>query len=313
MTSAARRPLGGTGLAVFPLCLGTNVFGWTADEAASFAVLDAYAAGGGNFLDTADVYSDWVPGHVGGESEAVIGQWFAARGNRTDMVLGTKVGGAGGLGRANIATRVQRCLSRLCTDYIDILYAHFDDPHTPLEETLNAFTELVRDGKVRHVAASNYSAERLAEALAVSDRESLARYEVLQPLYNLMERDRFEGPTSQLCLAEGIAVLPYFGLARGFLTGKYRPGDPRPDSPRAVKAASYLDARGVAVLAALDGVAARHGVSVASVALAWLAAQPSVVAPLASARNPEQLIDLLASLEVTLQADEIALLCEAAQ
>jgi aryl-alcohol dehydrogenase (NADP+) len=306
------RRLGKTDLDVFPLCLGGNVFGWTAAEQASFAVLDAYAAAGGNFIDTADAYSHWVPGNSGGESETIIGNWMAARGNRERMIVGTKVGrmpGREGLSRANIHRAVEDSLARLRTDYIDLYYAHGDDDSTfPLEETMAAFDELVRAGKVRYVAASNYSAARLAEALDVSERNGLAAYVALQPYYNLVERDKFEGELADVCSARGLPCIPYFALALGFLTGKYRPGGNGGDSPRAETARAYLESGGLRVLEALDQVAANHRTTDAAVALAWLAAQPTVVAPIASGRSPEQLADLLPMAELELTPDELAAL-----
>jgi aryl-alcohol dehydrogenase-like predicted oxidoreductase len=305
--------LGTSDLDVFPLCLGGNVFGWTADEDASFAVLDAYVGAGGNFVDTADSYSSFVPGHRGGESETVLGAWLA-RGNRDRVVLATKVGRAPfapGLSAANIRSAADESLRRLQTDHIDLYYAHADDPSTPLEETLGAFAELVREGKVRHVAASNYTAPRLAEALAVSRREGLPEYVALQPHYNLVERHHYEGEPADLCVREGLACLPYWSLAAGFLTGKYRPDAASPDTPRVGRAAKYLDERGISLLGVLDEVAAAHETTVAAVSLAWLLAQPAVVAPLASARTPEQLAGLLPAVELRLSADEIGRLSAA--
>jgi aryl-alcohol dehydrogenase-like predicted oxidoreductase len=296
--------LGRSDLDVFELCLGGNVFGWTADEAQSFEALDAYLAAGGNFIDSSDSYSAFAPGNQGGESETVLGNWFAARGNRPDVILATKVGrkpDRQGLSRENIRTAVAESLERLQSDYIDLYYAHADDPDTPLEETLRAFDELVQEGKVRHIAASNYSAPRLAEAIEISDREGLARYVALQPHYSLVERHHYEGELAQLCVREELACVPYWALARGFLTGKYRPGV-EVDSPRAGAAAKYLeDERAVAVLAALDRTAEVHQSTVAAVALAWVRAQPAVLAPIASARNPQQLAEILpgATLELT--------------
>jgi aryl-alcohol dehydrogenase-like predicted oxidoreductase len=290
-----------TELDVFPLCLGGNVFGRTADEQTSFAVLDAYSEAGGNFIDTADLYA-------GGESEKIIGRWLARRGRRDDVVIATKVGMAGG--RANLKAETIRAaaedsLKSLGVDHIDLYYAHRDDLGTPIEETLSAFDELVRAGKVRHIAASNYEAPRLAAAMKISETEGLARYVALQPHYNLVERDKFEGDLADVCAAHDLAVMPYFGLAQGFLTGKYRPGGPEVDSTRAARALTYLTDRGVAVLAALDEVAAAHDTTPAAVALAWLLAQPTVAAPIASARTPEQLADLLPFTELTLSADEV--------
>ncbi|MBB4687471.1 aldo/keto reductase [Amycolatopsis jiangsuensis] len=299
--------LGSTDLDVFGLNLGCNVFGFTADEPASFAVLDAYSSAGGNFLDTADAY-----GGDGG-SETIIGDWLARRGRRDDMVIATKVGAweqRKGLAGANIVAAAEDSLRRLRTDHIDLYYAHRDDPDTPLEETLTAFDGLVRAGKVRYIAASNYSATRLAEALSVSDSAGLARYAALQPHYNLVERD-YETELGPFVAREGLATLPYFALAMGFLTGKYRAKDEPGDSPRAPRALAYLDERGERVLAALDGVAAAHGASVASVALAWLRAQPTVAAPIASARTVEQLADLVASATLELTEEEVGVLSAA--
>jgi aryl-alcohol dehydrogenase-like predicted oxidoreductase len=299
--------LGRTDLDVFPLCLGGNVFGWTADEETSFAVLDGYAAAGGNFVDTADSYSAWVPGHEGGESEAIIGRWMAARGNRDRMVIATKVGRLRGLDDLHADTIRKACensLRRLQTDHIDLYYAHADDnPEIPLDETMGAFDALVAAGKVRHVAASNYEAPRLREALAVSRRDGLAEYVALQPHYNLVERS-YEDGLRQLCADEDIPCVPYFSLAMGFLTGKYRPGR-EVSSARAGGASKYLDERGVAVLDALDEIAAAHGTSDAAVAIAWLREQPTVAAPIASARTTEQLAEILPGAELELSQDEL--------
>ncbi|MBR7825221.1 aldo/keto reductase [Actinospica sp. MGRD01-02] len=301
--------LGTTDLDVYGLCLGGNVFGWTADEASSFAILDAYAQAGGNFIDTADAYGHRVNGE-GGLSEELLGRWFASRGNRSSIVLATKVAAKKnrpGLGAANILAAADESLARLGTDYIDLYYAHRDDPEVPLEETLGAFDELVRAGKVRYIAASNYTAPRLAEALAVSEREGFARYSALQNHYNLLERAEYEADTAPFLAQESIPSLPYFGLARGFLAGKYRPGV-EVESVRAEGVAKYRDERGYATLAVLDEVAAAHKVPVASVSLAWLAAQPTVAAPIASARTVDQLAELLPSVGLTLSAEEIAAL-----
>jgi len=303
----------GTDLDVFPLCLGGNVIGWTADEAASFDVLDAFAAAGGNFIDTADVYSSWVEGNRGGESEETIGRWLTARGRRDDVIIGTKVGGIGGLGADNIRKRLDDSLRRLQTDHVDLYYAHMDDSETPLEETLAAFDAVVRAGKVRYIGASNYKPARLAEALAVSDREGLARFVVLQPKYNLLDRRGYEGTLAGVCVREGVACVPYYGLARGFLTGKYRPGSVAASGRGALDGTAYLDERGIRVLAALDEVAAAHSTTLAAVALAWLRDQPTVVAPVASARTPEQLADLLPMAELRLADSELALLSVAAE
>ncbi|MFK0293612.1 aldo/keto reductase [Streptomyces sp. NPDC090442] len=307
-----REPLGS--LSVSRLCLGGNVFGWTADEAESFAVLDAYVAGGGNFVDTADTYSSWVPGNKGGESETVIGNWLAARGNRDQVVIATKVGAHPeykGLSAATIKAGVEQSLTRLRTDHIDLYYTHFDDESVEVGEFLTALDDLVKAGKVREIAASNISAQRLQESLDFSAREGVARYVALQPHYNLVSRDTYEGELADVAARNGLAAVPYFALASGFLTGKYRPGT-SVDSARAGTAAAHLETdRGRRVLTALDTVAATHGTEPTTVALAWLAAQPTVVAPIASARNVTQLPALLAVTELTLTDAEVALLTEA--
>jgi aryl-alcohol dehydrogenase-like predicted oxidoreductase len=305
--------IGGTSLDVFPLCLGGNVFGWTADERQSFAVLDAYAAAGGNFIDTADVYSAWVQGHTGGESENIIGTWMASRGNRNRIVIATKVGmlsGLTGLSATTIRTAAENSLRRLRTDRIDLYYAHVDDAATPLDETLGAFDALVREGKVRYVAASNYTEPRLGEALATSHRMGTASYVALQPHYNLMHRTDYEGALASMCAREGLACFPYYALASGFLSGKYRPGS-TVDSARASRAAKYLDGRGRRVLAALDAIAAERRTNVAALSLAWLLTRPAVVAPIASARTPEQLAELLPFASLRLSDDEQKRLNEA--
>ncbi|MET9646780.1 aldo/keto reductase [Streptomyces syringium] len=304
-------------LSVHPLALGGNVFGWTADEAESFAVLDAYAAAGGNFIDTADIYSVWAPGNEGGESETVIGNWFASRGNRADIVLATKVGGGQpekrGLSANAIKSGVEESLRRLRTDYIDLYYTHFDDPSVPVEEFITALDALVKEGKVREIAASNITADRLAEALAFSDESGLAKYAAIQPHYNLVSRDTYEGDLADIAARHGLAAVPYFALASGFLTGKYRPGR-TVDSARAEGAGKHLESeRGRRVLAALDEVATAHDAEVATVALAWLNAQPTVASPLASARTVEQLPALLAVADVTLTEVELKRLTEASE
>ncbi len=308
------RTIGSSDLSVFPLCLGGNIFGWTIDEAQSFAVLDAYAAAGGNFIDTADSYSAWVAGNSGGESETIIGNWMAARGNRDDIVVATKVGkspGLEGLAPATIRRAAEASLARLRTDRIDLYYAHMDDDATPLAEALGAFGELIREGKVRHIAASNYTAPRLAQALDLGHGGDLPSYVATQPHYNLMHREEYEGAPAELCAREGVACVPYFALASGFLTGKYRIGAADSGSPRAGTARGYLDERGLAVLAVLDDLAAAHATTVAAVALAWLAAQPTVAAPIASARTPGQLAELLPMGDLGLTADELGRLTAA--
>jgi aryl-alcohol dehydrogenase-like predicted oxidoreductase len=298
-----------TDLDVSALCLGGNVFGWTAGRDESFAVLDGFLAGGGNFIDTADVYMAGAPGNSGGESETIIGEWIAARtGVRDDVVIATKHGklpGLDNLRAETIRTAAENSLQRLGIETIDLLYAHFDDPDTPLAETLGAFGELIEAGKVRHIAASNYSAARLTEALEIAEREGLPRYVALQPEYNLMERD-YEVDQQAVCEREDIACFPYYALAKGFLTGKYRPGGEQVDSVRAEGASAYLDNRGEAMLGALDEIGAAHGVEPAAVAIAWLGAQPTVLAPIASARNEDQLAPLLAGIQLTLGDDELA-------
>jgi aryl-alcohol dehydrogenase (NADP+) len=305
--------LGASDLDIFPLCLGGNVFGWTADRDQSFAVLDAFAAAGGNFVDTADSYPGWAPGSYAGESEAIIGEWMAARGNRDEVIVATKAGKDQPLTAANVRAKAEASLQRLRSDRIDLYYIHFDDPTTPLEETLGAFDALVREGRVRHIAASNFTAPRLAEALAVSDREGFARFVALQPHYSLVERD-YETDLRDTVEREGLACLPYFALAKGFLTGKYRPGggDDGP-SPRTQGARQYLDQRGEAVLEALDEVAGARDVPVAAVALAWLLAQPTVAAPIASARTPEQLAELLPMATLGLTPGELERLTVASE
>ncbi|MBB5806559.1 aryl-alcohol dehydrogenase-like predicted oxidoreductase [Saccharothrix ecbatanensis] len=306
--------LGTSDLEVSRLCLGGNVFGWTADEETSFAVLDGYARAGGTFVDTADSYSAWAEGHSGGESETIIGKWLRSCGNRDGMVVATKVGmltGMDDLKAATIERAAEDSLRRLGVDHIDLYYAHRDDPDTPQEETLAAFDRLVRAGKVRHVAASNYTAERLTSALAVSEREGFAKFVALQQAYNLVDRS-YEGELSRAVADHGLSSAPYWGLAKGFLTGKYRPGV-AVESARAVGASKYLDERGLRILDAVDEVAGNHGTTQAAVALAWLAEQPTVAAPIASARTAEQLADLVPALDLELKADEIAALSAASR
>ncbi|KOV58761.1 alcohol dehydrogenase [Streptomyces sp. NRRL WC-3618] len=308
------RKLGSSDLEVFPLALGGNVFGWTADEAHSFEVLDAYAAAGGNFIDTADAYSAWAPGNKGGESETVIGKWLKTRGNRDSIVVATKVSqhpDYPGLSGGNIKAAADASLRRLGTDHIDLYFTHFDQPEVPVEEIIGALDELVTAGKVRHIAVSNISPERLQDSLDFSDREGLAKYVAIQPHYNLVSRDTYEGPRRDIASRTGLAAVPYYALASGFLTGKYRAGT-TVDSPRAGGAAQHLESeRGRKVLAALDTVAAAHGAEVATVALAWLAARPTVAAPIASARTADQLAPLLAVAELELTEAEMALLTAA--
>jgi aryl-alcohol dehydrogenase-like predicted oxidoreductase len=305
--------LGNTELDVYGLCLGGNVFGWTIDEQRSFEVLDAYVQAGGNFIDTADSYGRRGPGGPG-ESERIIGRWMAARGNRDHLVIATKVGMSPdlkGLSADNVRTGAEASLKRLGIERIDLYYAHEDDLQTPLQETLTAFGELIEDGLIGYAAASNYSAERLRDALELARREGTAEFVALQPHYNLMERE-YEQELAPLCEAEGLACLPYFALARGFLSGKYRPGGEQVQSPRAGGVQeSYANERGFAVLDALDRIARAHEVAVASVSLAWLRAKPTVLAPIASATSPEQVAELIASAELELSGEELERLDEA--
>jgi aryl-alcohol dehydrogenase-like predicted oxidoreductase len=294
-------------LDVYGLCLGGNVFGWTADRDASFKVLDAYVEAGGNFIDTADTYMR--PNM--GVSETIIGEWMAARGNRDSLVIATKVGSDGGLSARNIAAHVDGSLARLQTDRIDLYYAHKDDGSVPVEETVRAFDATVREGKVRYVGASNLSGDRLTESLDVAASEGLAPYVWLQPHYNLVERERYEREFAPIAAARGLSVAPYYALASGFLTGKYRRESADGGSPRAEAALKYLDERGEAVLDALDEVAAAHDVAVAAVAVAWLAAKPQIAAPIASARNVQQLREVLPAAGLQLTAPELARLDEA--
>ncbi|MFD0310420.1 aldo/keto reductase [Streptomyces sp. NPDC127119] len=314
MTSLRR--LGSSDLEVFPLALGGNVFGWTADRADSFAVLDAYTAAGGNFVDTADAYSAWAPGNEGGESETVIGEWLTARGNRADVLIATKAGAHPaykGLSPANVKAAAEASLRRLRTDHIDLYYTHYDDPSVPVEEFLGALDELVRSGKVRAIAASNISAERLQESLDASDREGLVRYVALQAQYSLVSRDTYEGPLQEVASRGGLAAVPYYGLASGFLTGKYRAGADV-DSPRAGAAGKHLASeRGQRVLTALDEVAQDRGAELATVALAWLASRPTVAVPLASARTPSQLPALLSVADLTLTDTDLTKLTHASE
>src|SRR5512144_415759 len=310
------RRLGRTGLKVAALCLGGNTFGWTTDQSASEAVLDAYLEAGGNFIDTADVYSRWAPGNKGGESEEALGKWMAARGNRSAVVIATKVMGPmgpgpndTGLSRHHIVEGLEASLRRLGTDYIDLYQAHWDDRETPLDETLRAFDDLVRQGKVRYVGASNHVAWRLARALWESDKRGYARYESLQPKYNLVFRDEYERELEPLCLEQNVGVIPYSSLGSGFLSGKYRKGGELPATARAggVQKA-YMNDRGFAVLEAVEKVAAAAGATPAQVALSWLAHRPGITAPIASATSLEQLRELVAGIELRLDEEATATL-----
>ena len=304
--------LGTSDLHVFPLALGGNTFGWTSSEAESFEVLDAYAAAGGNFVDTADVYSAWAPGNHGGESETILGRWMKERQIRSRMIVGTKVGqleGVKGLSAKTVRAAAEASLRRLQTDVIDLYYAHIDDQATPLEETLGAFDALVREGKVRHIAASQYTAPRLAEALEVSEKNGLARYVALQTHYSLVHRKEYESALADLCARENVAVLPFFALARGFLSGKYRPGKDVA-SARADGVKELVGEKGWRVLEPLDEIAAAHRTTVSAVALAWTAAQKGIAVPLASARTRAQLDDLLPYADLVLTEGEMARLTE---
>ena len=310
------RPLGRSGLSVSNLCLGGNVFGWTADEATSHALLDRYAEAGGNFIDTANVYSLWVPCHVGGESETVIGRWLRASGRRDRMIVATKVGmdmpGLGkGLTRAQIERGAEDSLRRLQVERIDLYYAHEDDPKTPLDETLAAFDRLVRDGKVRAIGASNFSAERLDAAVAASTAAGGARYECLQPLYNLMDRAGFEDQLAATCARHEIGVATYFSLASGFLSGKYRRAEDTAGRARAGGVKRHFTERGLRVLDALHATAERLGSRPATVALAWLMAQPAVISAIASATSTAQLDDLLNAMTLRLDAAALQQLADA--
>ncbi len=306
------RPLGRSGLQVSPLCFGGNVFGWTADEATSHSLLDAWVDAGFNFIDTADVYSRWVPGHQGGESESVIGRWLARSGQRDRIVIATKVGmdmgeGRVGLKAPRIREAVEASLRRLRVDRIDLYQAHKDDEETPLEETLEAFARLIEQGKVRAIGASNYSAARLAQALQTSARLGLPRYESLQPLYNLADRAGFEAELQPLCQQEGVGVIPFYALAAGFLSGKYRTAEDAAQSPRGKNVvAKYLNERGLRILAALDEASHALGKPVSQIAVAWVMARPGITAPIASATSLAQLQSLVEAARLTLPAEVMA-------
>jgi aryl-alcohol dehydrogenase-like predicted oxidoreductase len=309
---ATTRELGHSGLHIAPLVLGGNVFGWTADESTSFAVLDAFVAGGGNAIDTADVYSRWVPGHEGGgQSETVIGKWLAQRGRRDDVLIFTKVGmeltpDKKGLSKARIKQAVEASLQRLQTDYIDLYQSHQDDESLPVAEPLEAYAELIKEGKVRAIGASNFKPERLQAALDAA-QNGLPRYETLQPEYNLYDREAFEKDALPIVQASGIGVIPYFGLAAGFLTGKYRSeADLQKSARGAGIGKKYLNDKGFKILKALDAVADRHGISQAQVALAWLMQAPGITAPIASGTSVAQVQELIKALYVKLSPDDVA-------
>jgi aryl-alcohol dehydrogenase-like predicted oxidoreductase len=308
------RPLGRSGLQVSPLAFGGNVFGWTVDETLSFRLLDAWLDAGFNFVDTADVYSSWVPGHSGGESETIIGKWLRQTGKRNRVVLATKVGkpmgeAKKGLSPAYIREAVDASLKRLKTDHIDLYQSHDDDADTPLADTLGTFAELIKAGKVRAIGASNYSAPRLAEALDVAEREGLPRYESLQPLYNLYDRAVFEDALEPLCLERGVGVINFYALAAGFLTGKYRSEADAAKSARGANTTKkYLNPRGLRILAALDAAAKAHGATPGQVAIAWQIARPAITAPIASATSQKQLDELVAAARLALDGETIATL-----
>lgn len=307
--------IGSSDLDIVPLSLGGNVFGWTADHDTSFAVLDAFHAGGGNFIDTADAYSAWVPGNSGGESETLIGEWLASR-KPENVVVATKVSQHPefrGLRAKNIRAAAEASLTRLGVDTIDLYYAHFDDADTPLEETVAGFADLVSDGLVRYVAVSNYTAERIREWISLAEAGGFDLPVAIQPHYNLVHRAEVERDIVPVAEQYGMSLVPYYALASGFLTGKYRTPDAAGDSPRAEGAAKLATPAGIALIDALDEIGQAHGASIATTALAWLRAQPTVAAPIASASKVEQVADLLASTSLELSADEIARLSQASE
>jgi aryl-alcohol dehydrogenase-like predicted oxidoreductase len=297
-----------TDLVVHPLCLGSNIFGSNADESQSQAVMDTYFAHGGNFIDTADMYNQWVEGHIGGESETIIGSWMKARGNRDAMVIATKVSkmdSRPGLSAKNIFAACEDSLNRLQTDYIDLYYSHDDDPTVSLDETLGAYAQLIAEGKVRYIAASNFSPARLRESIKFSEDNNLPAYVAVQDLYNLVDRAGYESEMAQTVASLGISNIPFYGIARGFLSGKYRPGVTEVDSKRAAGAREYATDKNFAILAAMDEIARAHNASLSAIALAWLRAQPTVSVPIASARTVEQLNELVHVIELTEHEVEI--------
>jgi len=311
-----KRQLGKSNIEIAPLVFGGNVFGWTVDEQGSFKLLDAFLDAGFDCVDTADVYSKWKSGNKGGESETIIGNWFKARGNRAKVILATKCGlemapDKKGLSKAYIVRAVEDSLKRLQTDYFDLYQSHRDDLVTPVDETMEAHAQLVKAGKVRVVGASNFDAERLKASLDASAKAGIPRYETLQPLYSLVERKEFDGPLQDLCVKEQIGVIPYYSLASGFLTGKYRTEADLAGKARGAGAGKYLNEKGLGVLAALDAAAAKHEATLAQVALAWLLAQPAIAAPIASATSLDQLRDIMKSVDLKLDAASIAALDKA--
>lgn len=308
-----KRKLGRTGLEIAPLVFGGNVFGWTIDKATSFKLLDAFVGSGFNAIDTADMYSRWVPEHKGGESEIIIGEWMKRSANRSKVIIATKVGmdmgeGNKGLSRAHILRSAEDSLRRLQTDYIDLYQSHLDDPETPFEETLGAYAELIKQGKVRAIGASNYKGERLAEALETSRKSGLHTYQTLQPNYNLVDRAEYENDLEPLCAKEGLGVINYFPLAAGFLSGKYRSEADAAGKPRARNVTRHMNERGFKILDALDAVAKKFKATPARISLAWLLARPSITAPIVSATNLDQWKDLVASVELRLDRESIEFL-----
>ena len=311
-----KRFLGNSGIQIAPFALGGNVFGWTIDEQKSFKILDAFTMRGFSLIDTADVYSGWKPGNKGGESETIIGNWIKQRGNRNKVIIATKVGGDMGLGKKSLAREwilkeVEASLSRLKTNYIDLYQSHWDDLSTPVEETLRAYEQLIKQGKVRVIGASNFSKDRLAEAITCSEKNKLPRYETFQPRYNLYDREQYEKEYMQFCVEKNLGVISYYSLASGFLTGKYRSEADLAKSARGAGIKNYLNPRGLRILDALDEVAEKWNVTPATISLAWLLAQPGIAAPIASATNDEQLKELMKSVEIELNADDLNKLNEA--
>jgi aryl-alcohol dehydrogenase-like predicted oxidoreductase len=307
-----KRSLGRSGIEGTPFALGTNVFGWTIQEPVAFDILDEFAGSGFNLIDTADVYSTWGPGNKGGESESIIGHWIRKRKNRKDVVICTKVGKPMGPGKTGLSAKYIRqalddSLKRLQTDYIDLYQSHEDDPHTPMEETLGVYTDLIREGKIRAIGASNFTADRLAASLEISKANSYARYETLQPAYNLYDRS-IEKDLQALCVREGMGILPFYGLASGFLTGKYRGPEDLGKSVRGKGIQKYLDTRGLKILSALDEISEKYKTAPATIALAWLMTRPAVVAPIASATSVQQLEDLLNAVKIELDTESIRIL-----
>jgi len=311
-----KRSLGHSGLEVAPIIFGGNVFGWTVNEGNSFALLDAFVDAGFNGIDTADTYSRWVPGNSGGESETIIGNWMKTRGTREQVIIATKLGGEMGPGKKGLSKKyifeaVESSLQRLQTDYIDLYQSHYDDPETPIEETLEAYAELIKQGKVRAIGASNFELPRLEKSIQTSEEKRIPRYESLQPLYNLYDRAGYESTFAPLVQKTGIGVIPYYSLASGFLTGKYRSEADLSQSPRGGGNQKYLNERGFKILAALDEVAAQYNATPAQIALAWLIARPSITAPIASATTLDQLQDLIRAAQLKLNAQAIETLNQA--